>query len=360
MKHIALSQLPKDVQDRLAKVLEGKKDEPLSLTSENTESQILSIALLQMVLVHFVVYRLNWHRYNFLFMFGIHNYLWFHWAKNNGSFNRLYVKQGGYCVQGFLVLSTVYTHGFSSLKVLYLLPLLVDAETFLTRIHGADGGAKVDKSGVGAMNGMWVWLLRAVEELASRVCVVVYASSILPVLSVPSSDLYYPGLLTLVLVGAFAINVSVLYAAKFIDRFQVKMRMALRLQGCWGLGMKEKDVPEGAKAVVPWDMNTIYCKGDHVVHDEKHYVSQYEETVAVPGSIGNLVGHFLFSDAAWSRLMLLLLQGMVVICISMSVYTSTYWVFYGIGLIGTGYTFVVTAYFTKPAEVMEQTLPSKT
>ena len=73
----------------------------------------------------------------------------------------------------------------------------------------------------------------------------------------------------------------------------------------------------------------------------------------MPGSVLNTFAHMVFSDAAWTRYVLICTQGILVAYISISIYISPFWAFHGLGLFGCLISFDFVARATAPAEMSE-------
>jgi hypothetical protein len=324
---------------------------------------MLVLSVLQTILIHFIIYRLNFSKTSFFGFVGCTLLLLQKWAAGSGMLPKNAVAMVEYGVKGTVVVGATWAIG--SWVFFCLIPLLCDVElsALLSKAFpklNVFPNKKRKQSGSGgkssySMENIWSWNWRNFEHVGWEVFYATYVSSMLPLMFVPSSDLYYPRSVAFVLVFTFFMNALIIHIAAFLNEYQVQMRNALRLQGCWKLVGNAGDpgAPKGEQEPAAWKNSVVFGKGERVIYQDKVYLAEYNETFATPGSLSNIFAHVIFSDAAWTRYVLVCTQGVLVAYTSISIYISPFWVFYGIGLFGCLVAFDFVTRATAPAELIE-------
>ena len=335
--------LSRDAQDRADKLMQMYFALPYGSAvtfEENAENVVLFMSLTQILVLHIIIYRFNFNTYNFLMLFAsIFAIAWRYAVRTGRLFseaksNRIETKSA-YALGGVLVACALWNSVWS---VIFVLPILllryyVVSKRMKTSLRRSKKGKRSTVKTGGRHE--YVWVFMAIEELVFNAVEVTYFTSVMPLLFVSSPMLYFPGTLVVGMVFVFVANCANTYLVTLLSQNKEKLSEILITQGCWikkpeGWGDANDQYNGKGETLKPvnafrWDSTKLFQKTDCVTYKDTQYITYYDSVLATPGSLPMYILHKCYLDYAFTRLVLLCIQAVLVIATCFFAYVSPYW-----------------------------------
>ena len=234
--------LSRDAQERADKLMQMYFALPCgdAITfEENAENVVLFLSLTQILLLHIIIYRFNFNTYNFLMLFvSILATAWRYAVRTGRLFNEAkneaFETKSAYLMVAFFVACALWSSIWS---VIHILPILLLRYYMIgkrrkTALRRSKKGKRSTVNITGERH-EYVWVFMAIEELVFNTVELTYFTSVMPLLFVSSSMLYFPGTLVVGMVFVFVANCVNAYLVTLLSQNKEKLSEILMTQGCW-------------------------------------------------------------------------------------------------------------------------------
>ena len=360
--NMPLSRAAQDRADKLMQMYFALPCGSAITFEENAENVVFILSLTQILLLHIIIYRFNFNTYNFLMLFvSILATAWRYAVRTGRLFNEAkkegFETKSAYLMVAVLVACALWSSIWS---VVHMLPILLlryyvmgkRRKTALRRTKKGKRSTVDIKTGE---RHEYVWVFMAIEELAFNTVELTYFTSVMPLLFVSSSMLYFPGTLVAGMVFVFVANCVNAYLVTLLSQNKEKLSEILMTQGCWvekpngWVGHAKGDKPQSLNTC-RWDSTKLFQKTDCVTYKNTQYITYYDSVLATPGSLPMYILHTCFLDYAFTHLVLLCIQGMLVLVACFFAYVSPYWPAYILQVVCSMVNFVLIVSAGKKVE----------